>query len=202
MKSFRWISLVLLMFAVAGFALAQNADQNTAAPTKNDYKLRVVQPMEGATITGHNVQVVVDTEIPAERDVRHDIHSMPHPFVDVFVDDVLKGTMKGDENVVNVANVAPGSHTIVLLAKNVSGEVIDRKVINVVTVLPPAAKPVVGQPVAPPPAPAYVPPPAPAHQPPPAPVEEKLPRTGTSDPLLAVAGLVLLAGGFAVRRLV
>lgn len=202
MKAFRWISLILLMFAITGFVLAQNADKNTAAPTKNDYKLRVVQPMEGATITGHNVQVVVDTEIPAERDVRHDIHSMPHPFVDVFVDDVLKGTMKGDENVVNVANVAPGSHTIVLLAKNVSGEVIDREVIHVVTVLPP--KPVVEQPVAP--APAYVPPPpapAPSIEPPaPMPAEQKLPPTGTSDPLLAVAGLVLLAGGFAVRRLV
>ena len=202
MKSFRWISLILLMFAVAGFALAQNADQNTAAPTKNDYKLRVVQPMEGATITGHNVQVVVDTEIPAERDVRHDINSMPHPFVDVFIDDLFKGTMRGDENVVNVANVAPGPHTIVLLAKNVSGEIIDREVIHVVTVLPP--KPVVEQPVAP--APAYVPPPpapAPSIEPPaPMPVEQKLPPTGTSDPLLAVAGLVLLAGGFAVRRLV
>ncbi len=201
MKSFRWISLILLMFAVAGFALAQNADQNTAAPTKNDYKLRVVQPMEGATITGHNVQVVVDTEIPAERDVRHDIHSMPHPFVDVFLDDLFHGTMKGDENVVNVANVAPGPHTIVLLAKNVSGEVIDREVIHIVTVLPPKA--VVEQPVAP--APAYVPPPpapAPAIEPPAPMPEQKLPPTGTSDPLLAVAGLVLLAGGFAVRRLV
>ena len=153
MKSFRWISLTLLVFAVAGFALAQNADKNTAAPTRNDYRLRVVQPTEGATITGHNVQVVVDTEIPAERDQPHDINSMPHPFVDVFLDDLFQGTMKGDENVVNVANVAPGPHTIVLLAKNVSGEIIDREVMHIVTVLPP--KPIVEQPVAP--APAYVP---------------------------------------------
>jgi LPXTG-motif cell wall-anchored protein len=202
MKSFRWISLTLLVFAVAGFALAQNADKNTAAPTRNDYRLRVVQPTEGATITGHNVQVVVDTEIPAERDQPHDINSMPHPFVDVFLDDLFQGTMRGDENVVNVANVAPGPHTIVLLAKNVSGEIIDREVMHIVTVLPP--KPVVEQPVAPPPA--YVPPPpapAPSIEPPaPMPVEQKLPPTGTSDPLLAVAGLVLLAGGIAVRRLV
>lgn len=110
--------------------------------------------------------------------------------------------MRGDENVVNVANVAPGPHTIVLLAKNVSGEIIDREVMHIVTVLPP--KPVVEQPVAPPPA--YVPPPpapAPSIEPPaPMPVEQKLPPTGTSDPLLAVAGLVLLAGGIAVRRLV
>ena len=196
MNRIKVIAAMLVAVAVSAFAFAQNADQNTAAPTANDYRLRVMQPLEGATITGDRVQVVVDLEIPAEKDQRHDIHSMPHPFVDVFVDELFQGTMRGDENVVNVQNVAPGRHTIVLLAKNLSGEVIDRKVVNIVTVLPP--KPVVQSPVEPAPAPA---PPPPAYEPAPVMVEEDLPTTATADPLFAVAGLVLVAAGLTLRRL-
>jgi len=205
MKGIRWVSLTLLAFAVAGFALAQNADKNTAGPTKNDYRLRIVQPAEGATITGSRLQVVVDTEIPAERDTRRDVTSMPRPDVDIFLDGKFQGTMRDESNVIGLEGITPGPHEIVFLAKNRSGEIIDREVVHIATTAPPAPKPVVEQPVAaPPPAPAYVAPaPAPPIEPPaPMPEEQKLPPTGTSDPLLAVAGLVLLAGGIAVRRLV
>ncbi len=200
MKALRLIAIALLACGAAGFALAQNADQNTAGPTRNDYRLRVVQPAEGATITGNKLQVIVDLEIPAERDVRHDVESMPHPDVDVFVDDMFRETMRDDKNVVNIENIQPGPHEIVLLAKNRSGEIIDRKVIHISATAPPVAKapPAVEQPVKPPapaPAPVYAPPSAP-----PAPAVEELPKTGTSDPLLAAAGLALLLGGLAIRR--
>jgi LPXTG-motif cell wall-anchored protein len=207
MSRFRVAVVIFLAFAVAGFVLAQNADPNTAGPTKNDYRLRVIQPMEGATVTGNRIQVVVDTEIPAERDTRQDFNSMPRPDIDVFINDKLQGTMRDTNNVIDIENVPPGAHTLVLLAKNRSGEIIDRKVVHVSVLAPAVPKTVVEQPVSapPPPAPAYVAPPAPAYEPSAAPApmaEEKLPPTGTSDPLLAVAGLVLLAGGIAVRRLV
>lgn len=205
MYRFRLTVITLVACAVAVFALAQNADPNTAGPTKNDYRLRVIQPVEGASIVGNRLQVVVDTDIPAEKDTPHDVNSMPHPDIDVFVDNVLQGTMRDTNNVINVENVAPGPHKLVLLAKNRSGEIIDRKVVNISAVAPKVAE----RPAAPP-APAYVPPPqapAPAPKvvepaPAPAPVkaEPALPKTGTSDPLLAAAGLVLLVGGLAVRR--
>ena len=38
--------------AVAAVGIAQNADANTAAPTKNDLRLRLTEPAEGATVTG------------------------------------------------------------------------------------------------------------------------------------------------------
>lgn len=198
MKALRFTAVMLLAFAAAGLALAQNADQNTAGPTANDYRLRVVQPAEGAAITGRSVRVIVDIEIPSERDIRHDSNSMPHPNVDVFMDGTLQGTMQDEKNVVDIENVVPGPHKIVLLAKNRSGEIIDRKEVHILAIAPKvAAAPVVkvAPAPAPPPPPAYVPPPAP-----PAPVVETMPKTGTSDPLLAAAGLVLLLGGMAIRR--
>ncbi len=199
MKTLRMIALTFLASAVAVVALAQNAASPSAGPTKHDYRLRVMQPLEGATITGDAIQVVVDTEIPAERDMAHDFDTTPHPDVDVFLDGLFRETMRDDKNVVNVENVPPGPHTIVLLALNRSREVFDRKEIHVSVVAPPvAAPPVVERPVkapAPAPAPAYVPPPAP-----PAPVVEDLPKTGTSDPLLVAAGVALLLGGVAIRR--
>jgi LPXTG-motif cell wall-anchored protein len=206
MKPTRLLLSILLLLSVAVFAAAQNADKNSAGPTKNDYRLRLVQPLEGAKITGSTVQVVVDTTIPAERDTKVDVNSMPRPRIDVFLDEVYQATM-GDTNVVDLERVSYGPHTVTLLAKNMSGEVIDRKVVDVYAMAPPAP-PVVARPSAPQPVVAPPPPPAPA--PPPAepfPVvaqEEPrtMPKTGTSDGLVAIAGLVLLAGGIVVRRLV
>jgi LPXTG-motif cell wall-anchored protein len=199
MKALRLIALTILAFAAAGLALAQNANYNTGGPTKNDYRLHVIQPIEGAAIVGNKLQVIVDTEIPSERDIKHDSNSMPHPDVDVFMDETLKGTMRDEKNVVDLENVTPGPHTIVLVAKNRSGEVIDRKEIHISATAPVAAAPV--RPVVKP-APAPAPAPVPEYVPPPAPpAVEKLPKTGTPDPLLAAAGLALLVGGLAIRRL-
>lgn len=199
MKNLKLAALTFLACAVAGFAVAQNADQNSAGPTKNDYRLRVMEPAPGAVITGSELQIAVNTEIPGERDMRRDSNSMPRPNVDVFVDELFRETIRGGSgvNVVRVAHLRPGEHTIVLLAKNQSGEIIDRKELSVSLVAPVVAK-AAPPPPAPAPAPAYEPP-APA-EPPPAPVAEKLPKSGSAMPLLAVAGAGLLLAGLAIRR--
>ena len=196
----RLVKATFLACLCAGVAFAQNAGDKTGGPTRNDYRLRVVQPAEGSTITGDRLQVIVDTEIPSERDSRQDVNSMPRPDVDVFLDGMFRETMRDEKNVVDVDNIQPGPHTIVLLALNRSREIIDRKEIHVEVVAPPVAqapRPIEHPRVAPPPAPAYVPPPAP-----PAPAAEPLPKTGTADPLLAAAGLALVLGGLALKRFV
>ena len=55
---------------------------------------------------------------------------MPRPRVDVFLDNENKGTLQEGQNVVTIDGVTAGSHKLVVLAKNLSGEVIDRKEIN------------------------------------------------------------------------
>ncbi len=134
------LTLSALALALASsLAFAQNADPNSAGPTKNDYRLRVLEPVEGATITGGTVRVVVNTEIPAERDTKRDVNSMPRPRIDIFIDESLKGTMKDENNVLSVDAVSPGAHKLVVLAKNMSGEIIDRKEIKFSTVAGTAA---------------------------------------------------------------
>src|SRR5690348_179150 len=115
MKTIRFILSCLVVLLGAGIATAQNADKNSAGPTKNDYRLRVVQPLEGARITGPVVQVVVDTTIPAERDARVDVNSMPRPLIDVFLDEAYQRSMKSDENVVDLERVSYGPHTVTIL---------------------------------------------------------------------------------------
>jgi len=121
----------LAVVATASLALAQNADKNTAGPTKNDYRLKIVEPKEGATVDGGTVRVVVDTRIPAEIGTeKRDVNSMPRPIVDVFLDNTNKGSLKAEQNVLEVDGVNAGAHKIVLVAKNLSGEVIDRQEVN------------------------------------------------------------------------
>jgi hypothetical protein len=224
------VTLVAAGLALAGLALGQNADPNSAGPTKNDYRLRVVEPAEGAMIKGDSIQVVVDLrpfpEVGAER---RDVNSMPRPRVDIFLDNDSKGTLQEGQNVMTVDAVTAGAHKLVILAKNMSGEVIDRKEINFTA----EPRTTVAQssvethrasattdtqasvPPAPPEPPARVqaaPPPAPA----PAvsmPREDTtattttksarlqtLPETASSTPLLGAAGIGLILTGLAIRR--
>ena len=190
---------MLVACAFAAAALGQNADQNTSGPTRNDYRLRLVQPLEGAQIVGQKIPVIVDTEIPAERDTKADVHSMPRPRIDVFLDDLYQGTMHDGDNVLELNNVQYGQHEIVLLAKNMSSEIIDRKVLHVMNVAPRVvAAETHPAPLAAPPAVAA--PPPPATEPAPAPVKQELPKAGTNKAVLLVAGVILLLGGFVVRR--
>ena len=195
-------TISLAALALAAAMSAQNADQNTAGPTRNDYRLRLIQPVEGATIVGDRIEVVVDTEIPAERDTARDVNSMPRPRIDVFLNELYQATMKDTENVVELKHLAYGPHEIVLLAKNMSGEIIDRRVIHVTTMAPPKVAKAVSVPEPAPVAVQEPPRPAPEPAPLPAPATvEDLPKTGTANPLLMVVGLALLAAGLIVRRL-
>ena len=201
MTRFRLAVPVLVACAFAAAALGQNADQNTSGPTRNDYRLRLVQPLEGGQIVGGKIQVIVDTDIPSERDTKVDVNSMPRPRIDVFLDDLYQGTMQGEANVLDLENVRYGEHEIVLLAKNMSGEIIDRKVVHVTTVAPRVAPAEAVHPAPVPAPPAVAPPPAPVAEaaPAPAPAQE-LPKAGTNKAVLLVAGVILLLGAFVVRR--
>ncbi len=122
---------VLAVSTCAAVALGQNADKNTAGPTKNDYRLRVIEPAEGAAITGPTVRVVVDTNVREQLDgEKVDVNSMPRPLVDVWLDGTRRGTMKDAENVIEIDNVSPGPHKLALVAKNKANEIIDTKEIN------------------------------------------------------------------------
>jgi hypothetical protein len=94
--------------------------------------------------------------------------------------------------------VAPGSHKVTVVALNVSGEIIDRKEVNITTVAArmPAPRAEVKEkvPQEPAPVPAYEPP-----APPPIVEAKPLPTTASHLPLLALAGLVLVAAGLVLR---
>jgi LPXTG-motif cell wall-anchored protein len=188
--------LVLALGVFTGLALAQNAYTNTSGPTANTLQLKLVEPVEGATITGTQLRVGLAYDTAAA--------NLPLPIFEVYLDNNLKVTLKGPEaNITFIENVPPGNHKLAVLAKNVSGEVIDRKEVNIITVpavAVAATKTLVEENPAPPPPPAPVIE-APAPPPPPAPMErETLPKTGSVYPTLAVAGLALVAVGLSLAR--
>ena len=207
-KTLRLMILVLAVLAFSGVALAQSADYNTGGPTANTLQLKLTEPAEGTTITGTQVRVGIaynTSNFGEGQGTKFGEKDFPQPTFDVFLDNDLKATVKGSQqNVVFIDNVPPGAHKIVVMAKNVSGEVIDRKQVNITTV--PAVVVAVEAAPAPPPPPAPDPAPmvdAPAPPPPPAPApmeRETLPATGSAYPSLSLAGLVLVAGGVSLAR--
>jgi LPXTG-motif cell wall-anchored protein len=210
-KPLRITLLVLASGVFAGLALAQNADLNTAGPTANTLQLKLTEPIEGATITGTQVRVGLSYNMAAfgqGQGTKFGEANFPLPIFDVYLDNDLKATLKGTEaNVTFIEDVPPGNHKLAVLAKNISGEIIDRKEVNIITVPAVAAaetetKTIVEEKPAaePPPAPAPAVE-APAPPPPPAPMEaETLPATGSAYPTLAVAGLALVAAGLSLAR--
>lgn len=211
-KPIRVTLLVLALGVFAGLALAQSADYNTAGPTANQLQLRVTEPVEGATITGTQVRVGLgyNTSLFGQgQGTKFGEPNFPMPIFEVYLDNELKASLKGtDANVTFIENVAPGNHKLAVLAKNISGEVIDREELNIVTVPAVAATTETKTLVEERPAPAPPPPPAPvieapAPPPPPAPApmeREALPATGSHYPALAVAGLALVAVGLTLAR--
>jgi LPXTG-motif cell wall-anchored protein len=213
-KALRIALVVLALGVFAGVALAQNADLNTAGPTANTLQLKLTEPAEGATITGNQVRVGLSYNMAAfgqGQGTKFGEANFPMPIFEVYMDNDLRQTLKGTEaNVAFIENVPPGAHKIAVLAKNISGEIIDRKEVSITTVPAVAAaaetttttleeRPA---PAAPPPAPApVVEAPAPPPPPAPAPMEaETLPSTGSAYPSLAAAGLALMATGLVLGR--
>lgn len=206
-KLLRFTILALAVGAFAGVALAQSADKNTGGPTANTLQLRLTEPAEGATITGTQVRVGVAYNVTGfgqGQGTKFGEANFPQPTFDIFLDNDLKATLKGTEaNVAFIENVPPGAHKIVVMAKNVSGEVIDRKEVGITTV--PAAAAMAETTTttfaertepAPAPAPVIEAPPAP-----PAPaMEAALPKTGTAYPRMAAVGLALALVGLTLAR--
>lgn len=204
------------LFAFAGAAIAQNADKNTGGPTKNTLQLRLMEPAEGATISGSSVRVTVDYNhkvFEAGSGTRFGEANFPQPRFDIFLDNSRKAELKGTEsNTATIDNVPAGTHKIAVVALNVSGEVIDRKEVSIITTptviaesttttstmaTAPAPAPAAPAPPPPPPAPStsYEPAPAPA-----APMETTLPTTASAFPRMAIAGLALVLAGLFVGR--
>ena len=206
--------VALSLFLGAGLALAQNAGNKSAGPTKNDFRLRVLEPVEGGTVVGTTVRVSLSNEVPQPSQDATGTNNMPNPSFRVYLGNTLKGEMKRDENVMTIDNVPVGSQKLVIEALNSSGEIVDRKEINFKTVpassatayssapatelkpMPASAPPVVAKAPAPsaPPAPEVAPPP------PPAPVESSLPHTASSAPRAALAGIALVLAGLLASR--
>lgn len=198
------------LLALAPVAVAQNADQNTAGPTRNTLRLRVTEPSEGARIDGTTIRVAVDfnrSVFGQGQGTKFGENNFPLPIFDVYVDNSLKQTLNGGEsNVAVIPDVPAGSHKIVVVAKNISGEVIDRATINVTNTVAAAASTMTAPPPpartsmdsAPPPAAPPAPAPAPAYSAP-APVatanSDALPKTSSDAPATALLGLSLVASG-------
>lgn len=205
------------VLCLAGWAAAQNADQNTAGPSKNQLKLRLTEPREGAQISGSTIRVAVDyntTIFGAGQGTKFGEKNFPMPLFDVYVDNTLKQTLKGGEsNVAVIEGIPPGRHKVVVMAKNISNEIIDRAEVSVTNM-----EATVSSTVAPAPAPAETttyatdtapPAPAPVASAPtrsyatdttPTSESNTLPTTGSNAPDAAVLGLALVAGGLWIAR--
>jgi hypothetical protein len=200
----------------AGLAFGQNAGNKSSGPTKNDFRLRVTEPVEGGTVVGTTVRVTVSNEVPQPTQEATGTNNMPNPSFRIYLGNTLKGELKRDENVLTIDNVPAGSQKLVIEAMNSSGEIVDRKEINFKTVpatsaavsssapateykaMPASAPPSAPKVSAPPPPPAreVVPAPAPA----PAVDMSTLPHTASSAPRAALAGIALILAGLLVSR--
>ena len=216
MKTRIFLSAIL----VAGLAASASAQtgksmQYSNAPTDTDYRMRIVEPKNGATLTGKDVNIVVNLpSVPPgnkSQSTASDLKQkdMNTPIFQVWIDGKSQGNLPGGQNVFYARDLSYGPHKIVVMAKNASGEVVDRQEIGITTIESVAVSTsqrtetiaeAAPAPPPPPPAPAPVaeytapPPPAPA-----APVETALPHTATRAPLAVLAGLLLLGSGLALR---
>ena len=203
--------IAVIALASATYALAQ---VHSNAPTDKDYRLEIVSPNDGATISGTDLTVVLaQPRIPRGQSVKESERmDVMMPTFQVWLDGRDQGNLPAGQNVFVARGLSYGPHKIVVAAKNTAGEIVDRKEISVTTVT--AATVQVSQTdqvqpaVAPPPpapAPAVAPPPAPEPElasppPPPSAPLTSLPQTATQYPTVAVSGLGLLLGGLALSR--
>jgi len=208
--------LAMSLLLGAGLALGQNAGNKSSGPTQNTFRLRVIEPVEGATVVGTDVRVTVSNQVPQPTQEARGTNNMPNPSYRVYLGNTLKGEIKRDENVLTIDNVPAGSQKLVIEAMNSSGEIVDRKEINFQTVPagtavasssgPTTALKPIPSPAPPSVAQASVPPEPPAREIAPAPAAAPaldmtaLPHTASSAPRFALAGIALVLAGLLVSR--
>ena len=203
MKS-KGILLAAVALGAAALCLAQGKPNYSTAPTDADYRVTIREPLDGATITGPDIQVVMglpwvpETNQSAKPKERADVMT---PVFQVWVDGKDYGNLPGGQNVFTARDLPYGEHKVTVAAKNISGNLVDRKEIKVTTVPPKVAVYQTEQPAPPRPAPvaAAPPPPPPAPAPEPEPVTT-LPQTGTAYPGVLAGGLGLILAGLALSR--
>ena len=205
---FKTILTALLAVGMAAAASAQTGKsmQYSNAPTDTDYRLTIIEPKPGAELVGKDVNVVISLPTIPEGNRAQSMGSdikekhMNTPIFQVWVDGKSYGNLPGGQNVFYARDLSYGPHKIVVMAKNASGEVVDRKEVSITTVEKAESVAISHNPIPapepPPPAPAPI---AQAAPPPPAPVETELPHTATGYPLAALAGLMLVGAGIALR---
>jgi len=204
------LMIFLAVFGLAAAVLAQNPPKQSNAPTSNSFRMKVLEPLEGATIQGTEFNIVlgqVPSTPPGTSVVSKEREDSLTPTYQVWIDGKDFGPIPIGQNVLHVTSVATGPHKIVVAAKNTAGELIDRKEIGITTATVVAeTQSTMTTERAPAPAPAYVAPPArePAA---PAPAQTQyttdsstLPKTATSYPLASLAGAALVAAGALLRR--
>jgi hypothetical protein len=109
-------------------------------PFQGPYRLKVTEPLEGATLSSASVRVTAELEprpqttpaAPAK-----DATPTPRPRIEVFLDGDSKGVLKDGQSTLTLDGVAAGTHTILVTATEPAGSsVVDRKEIHF-TVLEP-----------------------------------------------------------------
>jgi hypothetical protein len=196
-----------LAFGLAALASGQTGKslQYSNAPTDTDYRMTIVEPKPGATIVGKDVNIVLGlpTVPPGNKkqseasDLKQ--KDMNTPIFQIWVDGKNYGNLPGGTNVFYARDLSYGPHKIVVMAKNASGELVDRKEISVTTVET-AGSVAMTQRAAPAPEPAPAPAPVEPAPAPPAPSYTSLPQTATAYPLAGLAGLLLIGAGIALRH--
>jgi LPXTG-motif cell wall-anchored protein len=206
----------LIAVLALGAAVWASGQVYSNAPTNNDYRLTFLSPNDGATITGTDLTIVLSRpSIPTGRAVNEKkLMDIMTPTFQIWVDGKDYGNLPNGENVFTAHDLSYGPHKIAAAAKNTAGELVDRKEIHVTTIssgtvtsrqtyqVQPAAAPPSAPAPAPDPALAAIPSrePLPARAPLPSAPPPSLPKTATSYPAAAVAGLGLLIAGFALGR--
>jgi hypothetical protein len=111
----------------------------TVDPFQGPYRLKVSEPMEGASVPEGTVRVVAELEkLPGQGATAKDATPAPKPRVDIFLDNEPKGTLKDGQTTSTIEGVAAGTHTLLVTSSDPgSGAVVERKEIHF-TALPPA----------------------------------------------------------------
>lgn len=198
-----------VLFAATAWGQLPTSKQSNP-PTSNEYRMRVLEPLEGATIRGNEFNIVIGSTptIPPGTSVSpEERKDTLKPTFQVWVDGKDYGNIPSGSNVLAVRTAGYGPHKIVVAAKNTAGELIDRKEISVTTAAPVIAEAttttttekhearVETAPRPPPPAPAPAAP-APSYTS----ESSTLPATGSAYPRIALLGVGLLSAGLLLRR--